>query len=92
MGDFNCPQSHTVFAPLKKMGYSSSLVNQKTSLRQKCIQNDCLASEYDTMFFNPQKMKITQSGVIPFYENFVSLKEARKISDHAPIWGSFILK
>ena len=71
MGDFNCPQSHTVFAPLKKMGYSSSLVNQKTSLRQKCIQNDCLASEYDTMFFNPQKIKIIQSGVIPFYKNFV---------------------
>jgi endonuclease/exonuclease/phosphatase family metal-dependent hydrolase len=92
MGDFNCPQSHTVFAPLKKMGYSSSLVNQKTSLRQKCIQNDCLASEYDNMFFNPQKMKIIQSGVIPFYKNFVLLKEARKISDHVPIWGSFILK
>jgi hypothetical protein len=44
------------------------------------------------MFFNPQKIKIIQSGVIPFYKNFVLLKEARKISDHVPIWGSFILK
>jgi endonuclease/exonuclease/phosphatase family metal-dependent hydrolase len=92
MGDFNCPQSHSVFTPLKKMGYKSSLVNQKTSLRQKCIQNDCLASEYDTMFFNPQKMNATQSGIIPFYNSFNTLKEARKISDHAPIWGIFNLK
>jgi hypothetical protein len=29
VGDFNCPQSHTVFIPLKKMGYQSVLVNQK---------------------------------------------------------------
>ncbi len=47
MGDFNCPQSNTVFNPLKNGGYKSVLVNQKTSLRQKCINNDCLASEYD---------------------------------------------
>lgn len=74
------------------MGYKSSLVNQKTSLRQKCIQNDCLASEYDNMFFNPRKMNATQSGIIPFYSSFNSIKEARKISDHAPIWGIFNLK
>ncbi len=92
MGDFNCPQSNEVFSPLKKMGYKSSLVNQKTSLRQKCIQNDCLASEYDTMFFNPKKMNATQSGIIPFYNSFNSIKEARKISDHTPIWGIFNLK
>ncbi|WP_353084823.1 endonuclease/exonuclease/phosphatase family protein [Flavobacterium sp.] len=92
MGDFNCPQSNEVFIPLKKIGYKSSLVNQKTSLRQKCIQNDCLASEYDNMFFNPKKMNATQSGIITFYSSFNSIKEARKISDHVPIWGIFNLK
>ena len=34
VGDFNCPQSHTVFNPLKKMGYKSILINQKTSLKK----------------------------------------------------------
>ena len=33
VGDFNCPQSHTVFNPLKKMGYVSVFINQKTSLK-----------------------------------------------------------
>jgi hypothetical protein len=86
LGDFNCPQSHTVFNPIKSIGFAPILVNQKTSLRQKCIQNDCLASEYDNLFYDKQKIKILQKGIVPFYESFSSVKEARKISDHVPIW------
>ena len=86
LGDFNCPQSHIVFNPIKNNGYAPILVNQKTSLRQKCIQNDCLASEYDNLFYDKQKIKISQKGIVPFYESFTSVKEARKISDHVPIW------
>lgn len=86
MGDFNCSQKNTVFNPLKSSGFTPILVNQKTSLRQKCIQNDCLASEYDNLFYNNQKAKVLQKGVIHFYENFSSVREARKISDHIPIW------
>ena len=54
-GDFNCPQSHTVFNPLKKMGYQSILVNQKTSLKQECKMDICLASEFDNMYYNTLK-------------------------------------
>jgi endonuclease/exonuclease/phosphatase family metal-dependent hydrolase len=92
MGDFNCPQSNTVFIPLKKKGYKSILANQKTSLRQKCINNYCLASEYDNMFYDAMKTTSLNSGIIPFYEKFITLKEARKISDHVPIWGIFQFK
>jgi endonuclease/exonuclease/phosphatase family metal-dependent hydrolase len=35
-GDFNLPERHTVFNPLKAMGYKAALQNQKTSLRQNC--------------------------------------------------------
>ena len=90
-GDFNCPQSHTVFNPLKKMGYQSVLVNQKTSLKQECKNNICLASEFDNMFYEATKFKNIKSGFIPFYKNFNSLKEARNISDHIPIWFEFSL-
>ena len=31
-GDFNLPQSHSVFYPLKTMGYRAAFTNQKTSL------------------------------------------------------------
>ncbi|AYN04958.1 MULTISPECIES: endonuclease/exonuclease/phosphatase family protein [unclassified Flavobacterium] len=91
VGDFNCPQSHTVFNPLKKMGYLPTLENQKTSLKQKCINNQCLASEYDNIFYHSSKIKIIDKGIIHFYKDFNSLKEARRISDHIPIWMEFSL-
>jgi endonuclease/exonuclease/phosphatase family metal-dependent hydrolase len=91
-GDFNCPQSHTVFNPLKKMGYKPIITNQKTSLKQKCINGNCLASEFDNVFYNSSKITNSHSGVIPFYKNFNSLKEARMISDHIPIWFEFVVK
>jgi endonuclease/exonuclease/phosphatase family metal-dependent hydrolase len=90
-GDFNCPQSHTVFNPLKKMGYQPILVNQKTSLKQEYKNGEYLASEFDNIFFKSSKINFINSGVIPFYKNFNSLKEARRISDHVPIWFEFSL-
>jgi deoxyribonuclease-1-like protein len=90
-GDFNCPQSHKVFNPLKKIGYQSILVNQKTSLKQKCKQDQCLASEFDNMYYFTSKITAKNKGVISFYKNFNSLREARKISDHIPIWFEFSL-
>uniref|UniRef100_A0A4W5KBH5 Endonuclease/exonuclease/phosphatase domain-containing protein n=1 Tax=Hucho hucho TaxID=62062 RepID=A0A4W5KBH5_9TELE len=51
VGDFNCPQSHSVFNPLKKMGYAPILENQKTSLKLKHKGENYLASEFDNMFY-----------------------------------------
>jgi deoxyribonuclease-1-like protein len=92
IGDFNCPQSHSVFNPLKKSGYVSVLQNQKTSLKKKCKNNYCLASEFDNIFFRLNSLNYKNSGVIPFYKTFSSLQEARKISDHIPIWFEFSLR
>ena len=89
VGDFNCPQSHTVFIPLKKMGYKPVLVGQKTSLKKECLADECLASEFDNIFFKSSKINHLNSGIIPFYKNFTTLKEARMISDHIPIWFEF---
>jgi endonuclease/exonuclease/phosphatase family metal-dependent hydrolase len=88
-GDFNCPQSHTVFNPLKKMGFRSVLVDQKTSLKQECKKEICLASEFDNIYYKTSAIKFLNSGIISFYKNFDSLKEARIISDHIPIWFEF---
>lgn len=90
-GDFNCPQSHTVFNPLKTMGYKPIFTSQKTSLKQKCINNDCLASEFDNAFYNTSKVTLLKSGIINFFSNFADLKAARKISDHVPIFFQFSL-
>lgn len=91
LGDFNCPEKHSVFNPLKKMGYDSVLKNQKTTLKQKCKNNICLASEFDNIFYKTSNLKIVNSGIVKFYEDFDSLQDARKVSDHIPIWFEFSL-
>jgi len=88
-GDFNCPQTNTVFNSLKKLGYTTAFKGQKTSLRMKCLKNDCLASEYDQFFFDPNKIKLIKSGVEHFYKLFSSMDKAREISDHLPIYMEF---
>ncbi len=89
LGDFNCPQSHSVFNPLKKMGYQPVLVNQKTSLKKNCKNGNCLASEFDNLFYNTTRTKLNRAGILSFFKNFESLEAARTISDHIPIWAEF---
>jgi deoxyribonuclease-1-like protein len=90
-GDFNLPQSHTVFNPLKKMGFKPALIGHKTSLKQVCINNECLSSEVDNFFYNSSKIHQNSAGIIHFYKSFPSLKQARNISDHVPIIFEFSL-
>jgi deoxyribonuclease-1-like protein len=90
-GDFNCPQSHTVFNPLKAMGYKPIFTHQKTSLKQECKKDDCLASQFDNMFYNTSKITLVKSGVRHFYKSFFTLKEARIVSDHLPVYFEFSL-
>lgn len=92
VGDFNCPQSHSVFNPLKKVGYKPVLFGQKTSLKKSCENNNCLSNEFDNMFYNTSKIKMMNSGIVLFYLDFDSLKQAKKVSDHIPIWAEFNLK
>lgn len=88
-GDFNCPESNSVFNPLKSIGYKPILSGQKTTLRQTCKNNDCLASEFDNLFYDYKKNSFIKSGVVSFYKSFSSMKEAKKISDHLPIYFQF---
>lgn len=89
LGDFNIPQSHTVFNPLKKMGYESVFKGQKTTMKMKCVAGECLASEYDNIFYNKIKSNLKASGVVHFYRYFPNMKAARRISDHIPVWAEF---
>ncbi|MBK6450302.1 MAG: endonuclease/exonuclease/phosphatase family protein [Saprospiraceae bacterium] len=91
-GDFNCPQSHTVFNPLRKMGYLPALVDQRTSLRQQCLSDGCLASEYDNVWYDKSKVIKIDAGIIHFYLGFTDIKEAGKVSDHVPVVFEFEVK
>ena len=91
-GDFNLPQSHTVFIPLKRTGYLPALTGQKTSLKKTCKETDCLASEFDNIFYNKEKIIALSAGIIPFYKSFETLQSALMISDHVPIYFEFEVK
>lgn len=88
-GDFNLPESHSVFNPLKSASYSPALIKQKTTLRQKCLGTGCLASEFDNFYYDASKVSLKAAGVIHFYRLFSDIKEARKISDHIPIFAVY---
>jgi endonuclease/exonuclease/phosphatase family metal-dependent hydrolase len=91
-GDFNLPASHSVFNPLKSMHYFNVLNKQKTSLKRACVEGECLASEYDNIFYEARKIKRVQGGVLHFYTYFPTLKEARTISDHLPVYFEFLFE
>jgi endonuclease/exonuclease/phosphatase family metal-dependent hydrolase len=88
-GDYNCPQSNSVFTPLKKSGYKPALFGQKTSLKTKYGKDGSLASEFDNIFFNTKKVHALASGCVHFYEKFQSLEAARLVSDHLPVYLKF---
>ena len=90
-GDFNCPQSHTVFNPLKKIGFAPALTNAKTTLKHKC-DNGCTASEFDNFFYDSSQASVSKRGVVPLYERLLTLEQARELSDHLPIWIVLTLK
>lgn len=88
LGDFNLSQKSKGFDDLRKKGYNSVLKNQKTSLRRiKTKSGSYLAREYDNIFYKKAALTSKRGGVINFVKHFKSLKAARKISDHLPVWA-----
>lgn len=91
LGDFNCPQTHTVFNPLKSLGYKAAFSNQRTTLQKQCSEPDCLASAYDNFFYRPAQIRMDTAWAFYFHKMFPSLEAAWKISDHVPIFFRFSL-
>ena len=85
LGDFNCPQSHSVFTPLRKLGFDCVFKNQKTSLKKSCENGVCLASEFDNIWYDASVFKVVKKKVDLFYEDFESLDAAASVSDHIPL-------
>ena len=90
-GDFNLPQSHEVFNLLRKKGYQQVLTGQKTSLQSKCSAVNCLASEYDNVFYDTKKIASKGARVEMFHLKFSDHAKALGISDHLPVLFTFSL-
>jgi len=86
MGDFNLSEKNPAFLPLKDFGFEPAIRRQKTSLRMEPKDGSNLANEYDNIFYNSRQVKKVSAGAIDFTSKFPTLKQAREISDHIPVW------
>ncbi|GIV58060.1 MAG: deoxyribonuclease [Rhodothermaceae bacterium] len=87
VGDFNLPQDDPAYDGLRRAGYAPALIGQKTSLKMRRTNGEHLASEYDNIFFERAPLRVEEAGVIDFTETFATLREARRISDHLPVYA-----
>lgn len=90
-GDFNLPQSHEVFDLFRKKGYRQALTGQKTSLQSKCSTSECLASEFDNVFYDTKGIGLRAARVEKFHLKFSDHAQALGISDHLPVLFTFSL-
>ena len=54
----------------KSQSYRFSFTNQKTSLKKTCSENNCLANEFDNIWYNTNKIEVTNPKAILFYVSF----------------------
>lgn len=86
LGDFNTPPDHSVFGPLRRKGYLPVFTSQRTTLRQVCRPDGCLANAYDNFILNPSHFKIHRQAAMHFYTLLDNdMKRSRSVSDHLPV-------
>lgn len=87
VGDFNLAESHYAFDELKDLGLRPALVEQKTSIRMRRQDGQHLANEYDNILFEAAPLRVQEAGVVDVTGEFRTLRDARKISDHLPVYA-----
>ena len=88
LGDFNLDEDHDAFDPLRALGYGQALDDQPTSLRRKRRDGPRghFSQEYDNIFYEQSVLRATHTGIVDFTRAFDTLKDARYISDHVPLY------
>ncbi|WP_108424514.1 endonuclease/exonuclease/phosphatase family protein [Flagellimonas amoyensis] len=90
-GDFNVDEKMPVFNTLKKLGYQTTITGQKTTLKWTCEGNQYLNHPIDNIFYSKDIFKV-EGKVIDFVRFCEELENARKLSDHLPIFLRFKLQ
>lgn len=88
LGDFNTNEKDDVFSSFKQKGFSSTIVNQKTTLKRSCKNGSYLNYVIDNIFYSKDIYKIN-GGIIDFVKFCDNLDKARRLSDHLPVYLEF---
>ncbi len=88
LGDFNLDEDDDAWNELRALGYAHVLNDQPTSLRRKRRDgpNGHLANEYDNIFYESAPLRSHRAGIVDFTTSFETLRDARRISDHLPVY------
>jgi len=87
-GDFNVNEKEPVFDHLKSLGFRTALTDQKTTLKKNCVTTDYLNHAIDNIFYNTQISKL-KGDTIDFINACENLANARRLSDHLPVFLKF---
>lgn len=87
-GDFNLDERHSVWEPFYELGMKSALKNSPTTLKRKCMESQYLNHAIDNIYFYPGIRK-TAAETIDFVGTCENLEQARRISDHLPVFMVF---
>lgn len=86
VGDFNLNEQHKVWQPLYQKGFAASLHNSPTTLKMKCANGKYLNHPIDNIFYHKATTQVINAGKIDFVQNCSTVKAARYISDHLPVF------
>lgn len=85
LGDFNLNEKHTVWNPLYKMGFTSAISNQPTTLKRTCVNGNYLNYPIDNIYYNTTYFTQKKAYAIDFVKECDNLAMSRRISDHLPV-------
>jgi deoxyribonuclease-1-like protein len=88
-GDFNLDDKHAIWNSFYRKGYKSALTNTPTTLKTKCDLGNYLNDAIDNLYFS-NSITVIESGSIDFVRDCKNLENARKLSDHLPIFMRFL--
>jgi len=89
-GDFNMDENDAVFYELIKNNYTPSLRNTKTTIKRTCNNLEYLNYNIDNIYISKRVTK-KSAGVIDFVKVCDEIDNARKLSDHLPVFLKFSL-
>ncbi|WP_445749917.1 endonuclease/exonuclease/phosphatase family protein [Polaribacter sp.] len=90
LGDFNLDEKHTVWNPLYKMGFTSAISNQPTTLKRTCLDGNYLNYPIDNIYYNTKYFTQQKAYAIDFVKECDNLVMARRISDHLPVASELV--
>lgn len=87
-GDFNLDERQPVWNNFYTKGFINALQNTPTTLKTKCKLGNYLNHSIDNIFYTTE-IKVIESGSLDFVKTCNKLSEARKLSDHLPVYIKF---